>query len=312
MGNKISQSFELTKQIAKILWKEKKEISLFSLITIGAVIVSTSLIIILYLFLATKAQQYGIDAILIEIIAFFVFYFSLAYALSFSQIGVLIIVREHIRGGDFTFSQAFKEVWKHKSALLKWALFIGTIKSITSFISRRSNWVGKKIISIFGAAWQALVIFSLPIMIFEGKTFKESLSGSAQLFKKTWGELLLTTLFTAPLMSLALIPVIAISFIMYLILVFPAALLIDAYPSSAFAIWVGGDAGLGGTIIRTVPILFYVFVFFVIVNAFRNILVAILYEYAQSGKLPEGFSGDLISKKDSTNQNISESSLSQN
>lgn len=72
--------------------------------------------------------------------------------------------------------------------VLVWALVSATVGLILRMIAERSKLVGALIAKLLGAAWAIATYFVVPVMIFEKRGAKDSMTASTQLIRKTWGE----------------------------------------------------------------------------------------------------------------------------
>jgi len=109
-----------------------------------------------------------------------------------------IIANSHIRltGGDPSFSDGFSAAMKRIHIIIIWGIIAGTVGLLLKAISnagKNSESGGAQIfamiIHLIGATiWWMLTFFMIPHMVIEGKSVRESMKSSREMFSKTWGE----------------------------------------------------------------------------------------------------------------------------
>ncbi len=109
-----------------------------------------------------------------------------------------IIANSHIRltGGDPSFADGFSAAMKRIHIIIIWGIIAGTVGLLLKILSNagknsnnNSAQIFVMIIHIIGATiWWMLTFFMIPHMVIEGKTVRESMKSSREMFSKTWGE----------------------------------------------------------------------------------------------------------------------------
>jgi hypothetical protein len=109
-----------------------------------------------------------------------------------------IIANSHIRltGGDPSFADGFLAAMKRIHIIIIWGIIAGTVGLLLKAISnagKNSESSGAAIftmiIHLIGATiWWMLTFFMIPHMVIEGKSVRESMKSSKEMFSKTWGE----------------------------------------------------------------------------------------------------------------------------
>ena len=131
---------------------------------------------------------------------------------------------------------------------------------------------GRVLASILGFAWSLAAFFVIPVMIYEKLPPVAALKKSFELFKKTWGEMIVVSLGTGIIFFIAVF--------IGMIAFFPAIIYVSGI----------NDA--------LVPYLFvslfiYIGVVMVFAYAIQGILIAALYHYAKTRRVPKGFPPNL-------------------
>ena len=118
----------------------------------------------------------------------FVWYFVNWFIVLFFNVGVVACARIRLEGGDPTVGDGFRAARENLGRIVMWALVSATVGLILRVIAERSKLVGVLIAKFLGAAWAIATYFVVPVMIFEKRGAKDSMTSSAQLIRKTWGE----------------------------------------------------------------------------------------------------------------------------
>ncbi|MGZ4810759.1 MAG: DUF6159 family protein [Thermoanaerobaculia bacterium] len=201
--------------------------------------------------------------------ALFVWYFVSWFIVLFFNVAIIHCARMRLDGGDPTVADGFRASMTHIGRIAAWALISATVGIILRIVAERAKFLGKLIASLLGAAWAIATYFIVPVMIFEKRTLRESISQSTQLIKKTWGESLIAAggigAFT-------------------MVLVLPSL----AMPLIGLAISL--PAFLGGLLAMVI----YWLGLAIVTSALSGIFRTALYLYASEGRTPEGFNPDYV------------------
>lgn len=216
-----------------------------------------------------NAGERSLEANLLGYGATFVWYFVSWFIVLFFNVAIIHCARMRLEGGDPTVADGFRAASQHLGRILAWALVSATVGLIIKMIAERSRLLGKIIMSFVGAAWSIATFFIVPVMIFEGRSIRDSVAASTQLIKKTWGEGLAGHLGIGTFMMLLVLPGLALPLI---------GLLIS--PTAAFI-------GLGVMVL-------YWLILAIISSALTAIYRTSLYLYASGGRIPDGFTPEYV------------------
>jgi uncharacterized membrane protein len=197
-----------------------------------------------------------------------------AFSLALAQATIVHIVYIRAHGGNATLMGGIARAFSNWKQLLLWALITSTVGVALRFISERSALVGRIVAGLLGAAWAILTFFVVPIMVLQKKTAFSSVSTSAQLFKKTWGETLVANV------TLGLVFVIA----HLLILGSFVGLLIFGASTQNVVLLVGAIVG----------VIAWLLIATLVNSALQGILKTLLYIYAAEDVVPENFNRELL------------------
>ena len=199
----------------------------------------------------------------------FIWYFVSWFIVLFFNVAVVHCASMRLRGGDPTVADGFRAATSHLGRIALWALISATVGLILRMVVERSKLIGALVARILGAAWAIATYFIVPVMIFENRSVKDSISQSTNLVAKTWGESLVSAggigLFTMLLAVAGLALPIGGFFIS------PMAALIGLGIMVAY--WIGLS---------------------IMTAALSGIFRTALYMYATEGRNPPGFSPEFV------------------
>jgi hypothetical protein len=209
-----------------------------------------------------------------EYLFMFVVYLCGAFSLSIAQATVVHIVYVRAHGGNATLWSGIVRAFANWYPLFIWSLITSTVGMILRFISDRSQIVGRIVAGLLGAAWSILTFFAVPIILIEKKSPLSAVSASAVLFRKTWGETLVSNVTLGLVFLLAHLVVLG-SFVG--LLIYSASTLNSAL-----------------LIISIVGVIMWLIVATLVSSALSGILKTLLYIYAAEGVVPGNFNRELL------------------
>lgn len=173
--------------------------------------------------------------------------------------------RVRLHGGDPTVSSSLGVAMSRLHVIIPWAITTVTVGLILQMISERSGAVGRFLISLVGMAWRILTFLAIPVVVMEQTGPINTVKRCAELFKRTWGENLISQGGLGILGFVAILPAIAI----------------------AGLLAVTGIVALA--IVGIIAAIAWILVASVAIAALTAIYQAALYEYAVEGQVPEAF-----------------------
>ncbi len=253
---RFARSWRLTKQSYSVLMKDKELLLLPLLSGLCILVVILSFALPMNVLAEDFEPNNGHMAVLL------LFYIVTYTVTIFFQAAIIAGASERMRGGDPTVGSALAAASKRIGPIIMWGIIAGTVGMLLKAIQERSEWVGRLIVGLLGAAWSLATFFIVPVLVMEERTVGDSFKRSWGIFKKTWGETVIGSGGIGFVSVLAFIPVVLI-----------AGLLI-----SAGAVVAGILIGLVGLCV--------VGIFF---SALQAVYVAALYRYATHEEAPDGF-----------------------
>lgn len=260
----VSESFAILRQDKEIMW--------FPVLSFISSLVALAILVAVYFSIAGGFSEEALkEGGALNYAIVFVYYAVMFFILNFFQACILITAYARFNGQDMTFQGALSKASSYSGKILAWSLISATVGVILDAISRNFKIVGYIVASIMGAAWNILTYFSLPSLIIGEKSVTESFKESAAMIRKTWGETIIVNLGVG-LFFMALTFVAAAVCIGFMVIV----------PELAMFIIMGA--------------LFVIFIVLmsIVSSALNTIFKLALYEYARTGKVPTGFSPELI------------------
>lgn len=273
---KFAASYRLTQESWNIL-KQDKEVMWFPILSALTSLVVLIACAAIFFFTAMGGDIYALEnsmdgeAQRWGYLGVFVYYIIMFFITNYFLAGIYTIVHGRFNGQDVSFTEGIQGANKNIDKIFIWSLISATVGLVLRIISDKSEMAGRIIAAVFGAVWGILTYFSLPSLVIGQKSIKESFKESAALIRKTWGE----------------------AFILHVgIGLFFTVLL-----------FLGTALALGIVFLVPLPVVFIpVGVFFVLFvvglivvsSTLGAIFKLALYEYALTGKVPAGFSQELI------------------
>jgi hypothetical protein len=202
-------------------------------------------------------------------VGLFLFYLVNYFVVIFFNTALISAATTRLQGGSPTLRDGLAFAWENVGSILQWAAVAATVGMILRTIEERVGWLGKVVISILGAAWSVATYFVIPVMVYERVGPFEAIKQSAAMFRKTWGERVVSS------MSFGLL---------FFVLALPAFVVVLFAASLGTAIFV---MALALAIV-------YVLTLAVISAALNGIFVAALYQYVHTGEISGPFTPQML------------------
>jgi hypothetical protein len=269
---KFKGSLLLTKQSWAILSKDK-EILWFPIMSaiVSALVIAVYILVALLISGMSGNDTGNTFSGIGSYIGLFIYYLITFFVVNFFQAGIMIIAHARMNGNNLTLGDGIRGAFRNFGKIFVWSAISATVGVILKAIADKKNLLAKIVAGLLGAAWNILTFFSLPAMIIGGTSVTDSFKSSASTIKKVWGETFIMS--------------IGVGFIFGLIGfggIIAAGIILVAFPKAAVAITLG-----------IVLVIFFV-VLSIISTSLSSIFKVALYEYATTGRVPEGFTPELI------------------
>ncbi|MBX3415650.1 MAG: hypothetical protein KF708_23395 [Pirellulales bacterium] len=279
MFQRIQIGWQLTKQSFQVL-KTEKNLVIFPLLSgIACALVLASFAFPLWFSGAfesfahhrgeTPAEQLPPWAYVVM----FAFYLANYFVIIFFNSALVACAVIRFDGGDPTPGDGLNVACARLPQIFGWALVAASVGMILRMIESRSEKVGMFVASLVGMAWSIITFFVVPVIVVEKAGPIAALRRSTAIVRKTWGESLTANVGVGTITGL---------------LIIPAALLIGI----GSALLGGHHLVLGGTLIAVGAAA--VLVISLVASALNSIVLAALYMYGATGRVPGAFDESLL------------------
>ena len=202
----------------------------------------------------------------------FSYYLCNFFVIYFFNAAVVDYVVTRLRGHEPSLRASLREAALCAPQLAMWAIAAATVGVVLQAIQARTGFLGKLVASLLGVAWTLVTFFVVPLIVIERKGAIESISESAGMVKKTWGEQ-------------------AVSSLGYGLIGF--LLCIPAFFLGVLAIMALGTSGVQDAAPYLLVVLggiLWIVGVGVVMTALKAIFGVVLYRFTRTGQVPEGFS----------------------
>lgn len=197
-----------------------------------------------------------------------------AFTLALSQAAMVHTVYTRAHDGDATLGQSLGVAFSHWQSLFVWSAITSTVGLILNAIAERSQLLGKLLAFFLGSAWGVLTYFVVPAIVLDKKSAVEAIPHAAMVFKRTWGESLVSNISLGAFFMVAHLLVLA-SFV-GLIIVGVSYL------------------NLPLIILACVLVVLWLIVAGLAQSALQGVLKTLLYIYASEQTIPANFNRELL------------------
>ena len=210
----------------------------------------------------------------------FLVYLGLALITVFFDVCVVYVAKKRFSGEPVGFSETISYAFSKFGLIFQWALvsaIVGLLLRLLDSLGRQKKGplavVARVVSSLLGMAWSIITIFVVPALVYDNKKPIPAIKHSASTLKKTWGESLIRYFGFG---------------IMQFLIMFVGGLLFFILIVAGFAL-----SPILGVILLLIAGIFFVLVFLTFHIA-HDVFNTALYEYANFGKIPEGFDKETI------------------
>lgn len=272
MFDRIRRSFDLVRASARVL-RQDNHLILFPVVS------AFTLLLVLVAFALPLFGFRSIDGIgrpglysvgfLFYVVQYFViFYFNAAL------VGAVMI---RLDGGSPTLADGLRIANSRLGAILGYAVISATIGVILRAIQERVGFVGRLIVALIGASWTVATFLVVPVIVTRDRGAVSSISESAGLLKRTWGENLVGQAGLGAAFALVYFGLFASAFLLAL-LVIPAA----------------GTASPALVVLFAIIVVLAFIACALIHATLAGIYSAVVYRYAVGGNGTPGFDAEVL------------------
>ena len=206
----------------------------------------------------------------------FVFYIVQYFVVYFFNTALVGAALQRLAGEDPTIHSALGVAVRRIGPILGYAFISATVGMILRLVAERLGFIGRIIETSVGLAWTVATFLVVPVLAAEGIGPVEAIEKSVGLLKKTWGESLIGTAGMSIVFS-------AITVIAAVVFIGGGSLALQAgYATLALVAFIVGGAIILATVLLAATL--------------SAVFQAAVYDYAATGRPPQGFDRDLISE----------------
>jgi hypothetical protein len=276
MFERISNGWELTKQSFHVL-RLDKELIIFPLLSgIACLVVLASFALPLWFsgYAESVANDEHPENNPLAYVLLFAFYAANYFVIVFFNSALVACAVIRFRGDNPTLKDGLGAAMERLPQIFGWALVAATVGVILRVIEGRSERVGRIVASLLGMGWSIVTFFVVPVIVIEKAGPITAVKRSTAILKNTWGEALTANF--------------GIGMIAFLLNI-PAFLLIFVGMPVAITV----NVVLGGVMVALG--LFAILIISLVSTALNAIVLAALYLYASTNRVPAAFDESRLS-----------------
>ena len=190
MNGRFQNSLALAKSSWAVLRDDKQLAVLPLLSLVASVLLAVAVVLPIGLIVRSGSGDYAKSPL--------VWLLGFAGAVAFSFIAVffnaalVFAADRRFRGQSVTIGEAVRFARTRTHVLLPWALVSASVSVVLRAIEQRGGPFGAIAGRLAGLAWSVVTFLVLPVLVFEGLGPIAAVKRSGELFKRTWGENLIT------------------------------------------------------------------------------------------------------------------------
>jgi hypothetical protein len=208
-------------------------------------------------------------------------YVVLNFTIIFFNSALVACALTQLEGGEPTVGGGLRAAWDNRGRILAWSLVTGLVSTLIQWVVSEIPGVAARLVGALGGlAWSLATFFVVPMLVFERTGVVDSITRSAELIKRTWGDQAVMRIgFGAIGVALALIAIVVTGG-----LIAAGVAVSGTQPHLGLALIVGGMAAfcLGAVVVGLVT------------QCLELLYSAVLYTYARTGMLPEEIAPELL------------------
>jgi hypothetical protein len=183
MFDRFNRSFDLVRASARIL-RQDNHLMLFPVIS-GATLMLVVAAFLLPLFGFESIDGLGRSGLYSMAFLFYVVQYFVIFYFNTALVGAVMI---RLDGGSPTLGDGLRIANSRLGAILGYAVIAATIGVILRSIQERVGFIGRIIVGLIGAGWAVATYLVVPVIVTRDRGAISSISESASLLKRTWGE----------------------------------------------------------------------------------------------------------------------------
>jgi hypothetical protein len=183
MFDRFKRSFDLVRASVRIL-RQDRHLMLFPVIS-GFTVMLVVAAFLLPLFGVRSIDGLGRSGLYSMAFLFYVVQYFVIFYFNAALVGAVMI---RLDGGSPTLGDGLRIANSRFGAILGYAVISATIGVILRSIQERVGFIGRLIVGLIGAGWAVATYLVVPVIVTREHGAIDSISESATLLKRTWGE----------------------------------------------------------------------------------------------------------------------------
>lgn len=276
--NAFLRSWDLTKSSFRVM-KQDKEIFMFPVLAIITFILFFVLFGVFAFFAGVISLIGGIKVAVLGYFLLFVMYLVLGIISTFFAVCVVYTASMRFNNKDATLGQSISFAMKRFGRITWWALLsatVGLLIKMLENVAHKAKGVGKIVMSIItslvGMAWAISTIFVIQGIVYKDLSPFSAIKDSVITLKKTWGE--------------SLIRYIGFGIIEWVVTLIGMMILVPMLIVSVLS------QSIIGILVIASLIIIYIALVALTFSIAESVFNTALYIYANTGKVPAGFSAE--------------------
>ena len=216
----------------------------------------------------------------IEYVILFAVYLGLVFIATFFNVATVYTAKMRFSGSSSSVKESLSFAFSKIHLIFMWSVvsaIVGILLRLLDVIARKAKGGSKIILTLLrgflGMAWAIVTIFVVPVLVYKGLGPFAAIKESAVTLKKTWGESLIRHFGLGFIQGVLIVVGIVVTALLF------------------FAVLPLGSYAIGTVLFIGLIYIVLVILVFSVANMVYNIA---LYEYAQTGKIPEGFNREVL------------------
>jgi hypothetical protein len=197
------------------------------------------------------------------------FYCANCFVVIFFNSALMACAALRLAGVESTLGDGFHAAGSRLGRIVLWAIIAGTVGFALQML-RRAGLIQRLVVGILGIAWSLATYFIIPVIILEDLDIIDSFKRSSDLFRRRWGDEVVSNFSFTLVAIVVIIPAVVLCFFAYVL-----------SPSAASAA-------------LFILALAYLVVMLNVVAAAQGVFTVALYHYASDRQIVSGFSSDLL------------------
>jgi len=202
----------------------------------------------------------------------FCYYLCNFFVIYFFNAALVDFVVTRLRGDQATLGGSLREAASCAPQIAMWAMAAATVGVVLQIIQSRAGFLGRLVAGLVGIAWTLITFFVVPLIVIERKGAIEAITDSTAMVRKSWGQQVVSGVGYGLIGFLLVLPAILIG---VAVVVFLGIGEVDAFAPYALVV---------------VACIAWLLAVGVVMSALKAIFGVVLYLFAKTGKVPEGFS----------------------